>query len=253
MVAGQELKDVAGIHDPAIGEVTPDTSGIAINSRRQGSEAGQYHYADAMAEALRHLGNVLIAMIPDVYPGDRVIQVLDGQDRPGSAVIGQTPINGQQPLDLRLGRYDAVVDLGPSFATKRQESQSFMLELSRHNPNFANLVADWLVKNADVEGSEEMARRFRTLLPPHILEAENPEVAQVAQHYQQQIQQAEQAIQMMGQQIQVLQQQLSDRDKEFQIALADLKRKTADDLRDYVEKMTKLELEYTTNVPGSAV
>ena len=58
---------------------------------------------------------------------------------------------------------------------------------------------------------------------------------------------------MMGQQIQVLQQQLSDRDKEFQIALADLKRKTADDLRDYVEKMTKLELEYTTNVPGSAV
>lgn len=246
LMSAQELKDVIGIHDPALGVQTPDVSGVAINARRSESDTSHYHFADALGQALRHTGRILVSMIPDVFPGTRAVEIVNGKGESERAVIGPAPLQGQPAIDLSIGSYDVTVDLGPSYATKRQESQSFMLELARHNPKFADLTADWLVRMADVIGADELARRFRTLLPPQILAAENPEVAAVAQ-------QAQEQIQALQGQIQQLLAALSSRERDQSLKEQDIRRRAIDDVRKHVEQMTKIEAEHAVNVPGSAI
>ena len=47
----------------------------------------------------------------------------------GDGMGGTTIIN-----DLSFGRYDVIVESGPSFATKRIEALNNMVEIARMNP-----------------------------------------------------------------------------------------------------------------------
>lgn len=255
-VSAQEFQDVSGLHPASLGEPTADASGAAIAQRRIGSDISQAHYSSAFAMALRHTGRVLIAMIPDVYTGTRAIQIVNGEGEREPRVIGHGMLNGQQGVDITVGRYDVTVDTGPSFATRREETRRMLFQLAGFNPEFARLTADWLVKNSDAEGSEEIAKRFRTMLPQQILESENPELASVANQYQQQIQQMQEALDLQAQQVQQLAMELQNKSQENAIDEQELRRKIAKDFADYVTKMTEIEAKSRPeplNVPGSVV
>lgn len=119
---------------------------------------------------------------------------------------GQPPI--QSPItpavyDLTAGRYDLVVEAGPSFNTKREEAAAQMTELLRAYPPAAPVIGDLLVKNLDWPGADEIAQRLRALVPANALgkQALPPQV-------QAQLQQMQQVIQQGGQKLQELTQQL---------------------------------------------
>lgn len=99
-------------------------------------------------------------------------------------------------FDLTTGKYDVVVESGPSFTTKREESSQSIIQLIQANPAIAPMVADVLAKNQDWPDADKIAERLRMTLPPHLRgEGPPPEVLQM----QQQIQQMGQQMQRLAQ------------------------------------------------------
>src|SRR5690606_11604069 len=79
--------------------------------------------------------------------------------------------NGQMVLyNLSVGKYDVVVETGPSFATKRQEAAISMLEASKTNPQLMAVAGDLMIKNMDWPGAQEIAERIKKTLPPGLAE-----------------------------------------------------------------------------------
>jgi hypothetical protein len=77
-------------------------------------------------------------------------------------------------FDLTVGKYDLVVTAGPSYTTQREEAASQMIELIRAYPSAAPIMGDLVAKNLDWPGAEEIANRFKAMLP-HQLQGDNPE------------------------------------------------------------------------------
>jgi len=93
---------------------------------------------------------------------------------------GQPAIDGktQQPkpqINLDIGTYDAVVSVGPSYETQREEAAEGMIQLFAALPPQAQmLIVDLLVTNLDWPGADTLAERLKTLLPPGLADPDGP-------------------------------------------------------------------------------
>jgi hypothetical protein len=151
-----------------------------------------------------------------------------------------------------------VMDVGPSFATKRQEVVATMLELSKAFPPLFQVAGDLLIKNMDWPGAQEIAERFASLLPAEIrpqstgqdpkaqlaqLQAALPELEQKLQALNAYAQEMEGKAQELEQENQKL--QLAARDKAAELALKDeeLREKTQIDREKLALEERKLELD----------
>lgn len=255
--ASQEFKDVSGIYDAGLGDRSNEVSGTAINARKVQSDIANFHFVDNLARAMRHAGRVILNMIPTIYSEERIVRILKPNgDEETVKVNGQyidPKTQKAKHFDLKAGRYDIAVDIGPSYATQRQEAVESMLEVLKAFPQAATVMGDLLAKNMDWPEADEFAKRLKLLLPASIAAEENPEIRRIQQNYEQTIQQGKQYIGMLENTIQDLSDKLSDKDKEISIKLGDLKRKIAKDRDDAAIALTELELEYNHNVPGAAV
>jgi hypothetical protein len=83
--------------------------------------------------------------------------------------------------DLSVGKYDVVVEVGPSFNTQREEVRDAILEFIRVYPQSAPVLGDLLAKHMDWPQADVIARRLQALLPPPVQGAENPMIGQMKQ------------------------------------------------------------------------
>ena len=65
--------------------------------------------------------------------------------------------------DLTKGKYDLVVEAGPSYTTQRQEGAEQMIELTRAIPGIGEVAPDIIVANLDVPGAQETAERLKKI------------------------------------------------------------------------------------------
>ena len=224
--ASDDMKSTMGIYDAALGNRSNETSGRAIMQRQRESDTATFNYIDNLSRAIRHAGRIIVDLIPKVYNTERIIRVIheDGQNE-------QVKIGGGQPMqtdpdgkiakmveeagqvsrvfDLSAGKYDVTSEVGPSYATKRQEAAAQMMEFSRAYPAMMQVAGDLLARNLDWPGADELAERLKATLPPH-LQGKNPQLEQAMQQMQLMDQQAKQAVQVLQGQIQQLQEQLKN-------------------------------------------
>lgn len=198
--AADDMKATTGIYDAALGNRSNEQTGVAIRARQNQSQTSTLHFSDNLARALRHLGRILIDAIPRVYEGPRVLRILgeDGTEKM-VGVNGAPKVQGQERLfDLGTGRYDVTVAMGPSYTSKRQEMVAASMELSRSNPQIAQVIADLMVRNMDWPGAAQMADRLKKLLPPALQEddGQKPPPEVLAQR----LQQSQAQLQAMAQQ-----------------------------------------------------
>lgn len=202
--AADDLKAIMGIYDASLGARGNETSGRAILARQHQGDTSTFHFIDNLARAIRHTGRILIDLIPTVYTGDRIIRVLGPEgDDPKTVPLGkptQTEEGIEKIYDLTIGKYDLVVETGPSFSTKREEAATQMTELIRVYPQAAPLIGDLLAKNLDWPGADEIAKRMKAMLPQQV-QGQDP----MAQQMQQVIQHLQQQLGQMGQQLQEVQ------------------------------------------------
>jgi hypothetical protein len=173
-IASEDMKAISNIYDANLGAKSNETSGIAIAKREAQGATANSHYADNLFKSLSYTGKILIDLIPNVYDSQRIVRILGPDD-----VEQEVPINavgygpGGLPAvlnDLTVGRYDVRVRVGKSFLSKRAEAVAAMTELVKSLPPQAQtLVLDLLVKYSDWPGAEELAKRFRALVPKEAL------------------------------------------------------------------------------------
>jgi Uncharacterized protein conserved in bacteria with the myosin-like domain len=197
------IKAILGLYDASLGQRSNETSGRAILARQREGDTSTFHFTDNLTRAIRHMGRVIIDLIPHVYSAERVIRVLGEDGTPKPVQIGRVPPEQAAALkqrselgqdqeeaaeiariyDLTVGKYDLVVSAGPSFNTKREESASQMIELIRNYPAAAPLIGDLLAKNLDWPGADEIAKRLKAMLPPQV-QGQNPELQAAQQQLQ---------------------------------------------------------------------
>ena len=157
--AADDLKSIMGLHDASLGARSNETSGKAILARQREGDVSTFHYIDNLSRAIRHAGRILIDLIPKVYSTQRMVRIL-GPDGAPALVQVNGEGDGGRVFDLGVGRYDLTVRAGPSFASRREEAASQMIELIRAFPPAAPLIGDLLAKNLDWPGADEVARRL---------------------------------------------------------------------------------------------
>jgi hypothetical protein len=179
----EDLKTTTGIYDASLGNKSNETSGVAIAQRQEQGNAATYHYTDNLEHGLEHAGRIILNMIPKVYDTTRKLRLIAEDDQEKEVEINK-PVASMAGApayenDLTQAKFKSVrVVLGPSYASRRQEAVNQLLQLAQAVPGIAEIGGDLIVKNMDFEGSEQLAERLRAVLPPAIMQVENPEMAQ---------------------------------------------------------------------------
>lgn len=178
MQSNDDIKATTGIYDASMGNKSNESSGVAIARRNAQSQTSNFHFIDNLNRSIRHVGKILVDLIPKIYDTERALRII-GEDGTEEVVTVNTIFDGKQKYQLGAGKYDVIVETGPSYATKRQEAAAMMIEMTKVFPGFAQIAGDLVVGNMDWPGAKDMQARIRKSMPPGLIDekagAEIPE------------------------------------------------------------------------------
>jgi hypothetical protein len=226
-MATDMLKASDGIFDASVGARSNETSGRAINARREEGDTATFDYQDALNFGIQTTGELILSALPKVYDTPRVMRVIgkDGaEDWKRLYEEVQDPQTGQTKVinDLSAGKYDVTVTTGANYDTQRMEFVDVLSQLGQNNPAIAAGIPDLLVGAMDFPKADEAAERLKLLLPPQVQQAmaqkdQSPAVMQLQAQMQQMQMMAQQQMQEMGQELQKAQAKASQvEDKQIQ-------------------------------------
>lgn len=229
-IAQNEMMMVSGQYQAQMGENENAKSGVAINARQRQGDRATYHFIDNQAVAIRFTGKILIDLIPKVYDTKRVMRI-EAKDNtimnvtidPNAEQALQKVPNGDEiPQDNNqeivnlifnpnVGIYDVQSDVGPSFATRRQEAFNALTQIAASNEQFMGIAGDILWKVADFPEAQVLAQRWRKIIPKNITgDGIDPVIEQTMDA-------AAQQIEMQLGRIAQLEQDLANKEREFAI------------------------------------
>jgi hypothetical protein len=228
-ISEHDIQTALGMYNASLGAQSNEKSGKAILARQREGDVGTFHYQDNLSRAIRHLGRILVDLIPKIYDTPQVARMLGEDGKSEEAQLDPTreravtKAGAKSIYNLNVGTYDVSVSAGPSYTTKRAESAEAMMAMTQAQPQLMQVIGDLMVRAMDWPGAEKMADRLKLMLPPQIQQSEqkhgeqSPEVQQVVAQAQQEIQQREQALQEATQHIEAMAEKL--RELEEQSAL----------------------------------
>jgi len=172
LASRDDLKATTGIYASGLGDQGNEQTGRAILARQHQGQISNFHYIDNMTRAIRHAGRILVDLIPKIYDTERIVRIIapDGGQKmvkvngPTGEVDPKTKV--ERIYALGVGKYDVVVEAGPSYHTKREEALASMLQLSQNYPKLMEVAGDIVVGNMDWEGALEISERLKKTLPP---------------------------------------------------------------------------------------
>jgi hypothetical protein len=168
--ADNDLKATMGIYDASLGQSGAESSGRAILARQRESDTANANYGDNLRRAIKHVGRILIDLIPKIYDSQRVVRILRPDGTSDMVPVNQPFVDKgvERIYDLGAGKYDVTISTGPSYQTQRQEAAASMIELAKVEPRLMQVAGDLVVGNMDWPGSQEIAGRLKKLLPPEL-------------------------------------------------------------------------------------
>jgi hypothetical protein len=215
-IAQNELMMASGQYQSQMGQNENAKSGVAINARQRQGDNATYHFIDNLAVAIRYTGKILIDLIPKVYDTPRVIKIMAQDGTTSDVAIDpqarqsyledqeKTAEEAQVIFNPSVGKYAVISEIGPAYATKRQQAFDALTQIMGNSPELMQVAGDLLFKAADFPMADDLAERLHRMVPKNILgEGPPPEVEQM----QQQLQGLQQALQAAIQ-------QLADKDAE---------------------------------------
>lgn len=201
MMANEDIKATTGIYDASLGNRSNESSGVAIARRNAQAQTSNYHFIDNLGKSIQHCGRILVELIPIIYSGERMARIIGEDGAQDLIKLNQDFIERgkKKRYQLNAGKYDVVVEIGPSYETKRQEAAASMIEFTKTMPQFAGVVIDLIAKNMDWPDSQTFAERLKKTLPAGIADDKNkPEIPPAVQM---QIQQMSQMIEQLTKQL----------------------------------------------------
>ena len=188
-VSVEDMKAVIGIYDAKLGARSNEKSGVAIRERKRESDVGTFAFIDNLHRAIGFAGRQLVDIIPKLYDTPRIVRIRGLDDKEGFVMINQEiPLEtkgkytydnkavkeGDKPAfyDLKSGKYDVVVETGPSFSTQRVEASESMISFVSAVPAAGEATMDLVAKAQDWPNKDEFVKRLEKILPEGMVEPE---------------------------------------------------------------------------------
>ena len=177
--AEEDIRAIFGVTDPVQEAQRSQISGVAILARKQQQSVSNYHYYDNLVRSVKHIGRILVNTIPVYYDTPRMVRIVKPNGEQEIAAINQMGKNGRM-IDLSVGKYDVVVQTGPSYSSKRQEQVEAGIALITAFPASAPYIADLVTAEMDGPGSKMISKRLQAMVPPEAMAATNEQGGQDA-------------------------------------------------------------------------
>jgi hypothetical protein len=238
--------------EASMGQQGNEQSGVAIDKRKIEAEGTNYTYSANLAWSIRALGTMCVEILPKLMTGPADLRQVSPDGAVKSTRVNEPYQDEQgqtQAHFLSQGQYECVVSSGPSYETSRmQVSEKLGTVLGAVPPETQAYFLDIWAGSLDFPGSEDLAQRLKTMVPPAALAASeqtDPKTQLVT--LQNQVKQATEALQMMQQQLQESQ-QISEVSKQ-QVALleqqvATMQARLADKQEENQLTMQKNQMDY---------
>jgi hypothetical protein len=179
--AANDMQLVSGQYQAEMGAPSNERSGIAIQQRQRQGDNATYHYIDNLATAIRFTGKIIIDLAPKVYDTPRVLKILQEDGTELHIQIDPSAPNAHQQVEdaeeslieavfnPKLGQYEVQADVGPAFATRRQEAFNALSQIATQNKELMGIIGDLVLKAADFPMADEAAERLKRMVPPQAL------------------------------------------------------------------------------------
>lgn len=231
--AVDDLKATTGMYDANLGNRESAQSGVAIRQLQRQGQAGSFHYADNLARSIRHLGRILIDLVPKIYDTQRTVRIIKPDESTDLAVINgpsgtkDKKTGMEKVYNLQAGTYDVTVSVGPGYQTKRQENLA-LLESLMQGPMgqlLTGTAPDLIASMMDFQIAPQLVERLKKTLPPALQDhPEGPQQGGIPPELQQQIQMKEQQsgqmIEQLTQKVHELADQLGSKQADNDAAMA---------------------------------
>jgi hypothetical protein len=171
--AQDQMMMASGQYQAQMGENENAKSGKAINERQRQGDTATYDFTDNQYDFFRHLGVMIIDLIPKVYDTKRILQVLaeDGTrqqitiDPDAEEAIQELSKDADESKEIvfnpTVGEYDVMSDPGPNYATQRQEAWNAIATILQQSEALTAVIGDLLFKFGDFPGAEEIMERLK--------------------------------------------------------------------------------------------
>lgn len=197
-ISAEEMRMASGQYQADLGEPGNERSGKAINARQRAGDNATYHFVDNQAIGIRYTGKILIEAIPKIYDTKRTLKIL-GEDGIESEVLIDPKarseyVEQQQKEEDKVkiifnpsfAKYSVESDIGPAYATRRQEAFNAFTQIMAQNPDLMKVAGDLMFRAADFPMADELAERLKRMVPPAILgKGPDPQMQQLMQQNQQ--------------------------------------------------------------------
>lgn len=174
--AQNDMREVSGIYDTALGADTKVMSGAAIVAKTSNAEAGQYNFTENLQNSIQQIGKIVISLIKPIMGEQGMIRILgeDGQQSVIDLEVPQIdPMTGEPVMiDLDFDEMDISVNSAPAYSTRREAGAQAIQDIMQAIPEKAGILADIAVSNLDVPGAIEAAKRLKMTLPPEMQQAD---------------------------------------------------------------------------------
>jgi hypothetical protein len=226
-----------------LGAPSNETSGVAIDSRKQQGEASTSHFPSHLSASLTQVGKLCMEAVPRLINTKRQIRILGIDNTPSTVRVD--PKQPQPYLETddgisinpNQGAYDVRVVVGATYSTQREQAATAYQEMIRANPQMLPIIGPLWAQSLDVPHADKLAQVMTATAPPEVRAILSPEsdkgpnaaqlaanLAQCKQALQEAIQHAQDA---QGEADQA-NKALSDKEEEQEARVAELELKKYD-------------------------
>lgn len=178
-----DLEASIGMYQANLGAPSNESSGVAIDARKQQGEASTSHFPQNLSASLGQVGRVIMQMVPKLVDTKRVQRIMGIDMTPASITVDPEQQKAIEHTDTgvsinpNVGTYDVRVVVGASFSTQRSQAQTALSEVMRNNPEMTPAIAPLWAQTLDIPNADKLAQVLAAMAPPAVQAILNPDTA----------------------------------------------------------------------------
>lgn len=181
--AKEDIQASIGMYQASLGAPSNETSGVAIDSRKQQGEASTAIFPSHLSAAITGVAKMCVDMVPRLIDTKRQVRILGIDKTASMVVIDPKQADAVQETDKGLsinpavGKYDAYCVVGASFATQRTQAQAAYTEMMSASHDLMPAIAPLWAQSLDVPHADKLAQVLTAMAPPAVQAILNPDAA----------------------------------------------------------------------------
>ena len=176
-----DLEASIGMYQANLGAPSNETSGVAIENRKQQGEASVSHFPQNLSFSIAQGGKICMQMAQRLIDTKRRQRIVGIDQSPGFVTIDPKQREAVMETDdglsinPNIGKYDVRVVVGASYSTQRTQAQASLGEIMKTNPDLTPAIAPLWAQNLDIPHADKLAQVLTAMAPEAVQTILNPE------------------------------------------------------------------------------